>query len=582
MNTLILRPRPAPTVVTPAALPVYVAGRRRRDIHAIKWTSAPGPRFGEATFVVAGSGPLGRCPRIEQLPGLPAIGESVRIHSAGWRREVLFDGTVTAHLGRVGPDAEELTFEAADALHVRLGAPVAGRWQADAEQVVAVADATAVFNDELDGLTTAETHPLNGRAVRVFANGGEGGLWSVADILAYLLAAHVPADVAAPGSEELAALAGDVYPPRMDLSGLTVGEAICRVAEAAGLAVRGGVDESGGRVEHHLAFHRPDRNGRRRAVRLQRAGETLDLRRSDLWQGRFVVRRRPGRRSLLLIGDHRRHEVTVELHAGWDKSLESYHYRDFVADEAADWAVAGEVFRKWVLNESGRYDGPPWDLERFDFASIDPEDFLLAAPRVFRPCLSRGPSGEGLGVVVETSTDEGATWRRYGGSVRLAVDECAVTLTDTALPADTFQAALGGTLRLRVTATIAADRRLSVRLEGAPGAPLEVVRAPNARWAKAHPTSAFFGRDDLPAPAEVDDTERVEALARQLQSAGGGSVEAEIVLARLDPTWRVGDIVERVDGRGLDLRTFPGAAACVAAVEHRCNEEWTTLLTVRG
>jgi hypothetical protein len=44
----------------------------------------------------------------------------------------------------------------------------------------------------------------------------------------------------------------------------------------------------------------------------------------------------------------------------------------------------------------------------------------------------------------------------------------------------------------------------------------------------------------------------------------------------------VGDIIERIDGRGMDLAGAPGQRPFVAAVRHDFAQRWTTTLIVTG
>lgn len=121
-----------------------------------------------------------------------------------------------------------------------------------------------------------------------------------------------------------------------------------------------------------------------------------------------------------------------------------------------------------------------------------------------------------------------------------------------------------------------------VQTNGDAGCGLEIVEVPKARWAKVHTGSIFHQSEELPAPAERDDTVRLLQIANSLSESQAGAIEAELALGWLDPNWNVGDIVERIEGRELGFTPFPGAAPHVQAVAHRCGEEWTTRLTVSG
>lgn len=582
MSDLTIHPASATTNVTsPPPMSVCVNGMRRRDLHVENWRILPAPDFARAKITMAMSGRYRPNRRIEDVGVLPAIGESLQIRISDVGEHVVFDGYVSRHLAGAGPDEESLSIEAEDALATRLNNAIDGRWQENDASAGFVPTGKCVFNTEPTGLASEDTHQVNSRPCRIFSSGSDGRLWSVADILNYLLACCVPSDIDAFGFEGVEDTAQTIYPPRLSLTGLPVREALARTAALAGLSVRSG--NGWGDGPPSLIFYRPGRTGRRRAISLQRAGETLDSERSNLWKGRIAFNRRPARQPVSIIGDLKRYESTFTLKKGWDPALESYHYRDFIRDESADWPVMSDVFRKWVLNESGQYCDELHNLDKFDCADISSDDFLLSINRRFEPCLSVNPSGESLGVVVEVSYDDGTTWRRYGGAIRVSRDECAIYLSDDALPADYFQAvALDASVKVRVTATLASDRRISAEVSGDVSIPTEVIQIPSGQWSKVHDDSIFYQCEDLPDPSERDDSVRLKQLARNISESNAGIIEADLTLGRIDPTCNVGDIIEQIEGRGLTLGGYPGSWAYVRAVEHRCDEEWTTHLKVSG
>jgi len=582
VDTVTLHPASPRSVIRPPSLAVYVDGRRLRDLHVDRWTVLPAPAFGRATVTMAMARRYGPDRRVEDLARLPAVGTRLHICLPAATRHALFDGVVTRHLAHVGPDAEQLAAEADDFLSVLLAAPIAGRWQVRDGAPTLLPTGVAVFNDTTAGLASPAVYSIQGRACRIFQPAPDGQPWSVADILGYLFAAHVPPEVGAPGLDELDPPAGGIVPHRLSLANVALAEALARVAGLGGLAIRGSLDGASQAIRRALVTYRPGRNGRPRPIRLQRAGQTLDPRGTNLWKGRLAMRRRPARRRIVILGGVKRYESTFALQPGWDAGGESYHYRDFVRDEASDWPAVADVFRKWVLNESGRYSAEPYNLPAFDFATISADDFLLTVARRFEECLSVGPGRQRIGVVVEISCDDGATWRRYGGPVRIASDECAVHLADDALPADYFQAALDRVAAVRVTATVASDCRLRAEVRGDPGCRVEIVEMPSACWTKVHTSSVFHAKEGWCAPNEQDDSDRLAQIASRLAESGAGAVEAELTLGWLDPTCNVGDVVERIDGRRLDLAVFDGAAPGVCAVEHRAGADQTTVLTVSG
>lgn len=581
MNELILQPtRSSSSAIKVAPLWVHLDGWRRRDLFVTSIDVLEAPHFGKAVVELAMSGLVRPERRSQDLHALPAVGSRLQIRLPEPLPRVLFDGCVTRHLAALGPQGEQLTAEAEDLLALRLNGPLGGRWQSRDDAATFVPTGDLTFNGE-DGLASSGTFPINARSCRVFQPGAQGQSWSVADILKYLLAAGVGADIADGGLDPYDSFARSVYPPRLALSGLTVGEAIVRTAELAGLVVRGALDDAGGQhVRRGLVFYRPGVEGSRRSVRLQPAGQTLDVRQSNLHQATISVRRRPGRRGVVLLGELKRYESTFVLKRGWDRTKESYHYRDFVRSESSDWPTVADVFRRWVLNESGAYSADPYRLPGYDFSALG-ADFLVPAARRLEPCLSRDASGHSQGIVVEVSYDSGSTWKRYPGAARVVCDECAIYLADDALSADYFQAARDSAAVIRVTATVASDRRLTAEIAGDPGAGRRALQFPSAQWAKVASGSIFRSRSDLPAPAERDDSQRLMQMARAFSESPGATVEAELTLAWLDHAFDVGDIISGIDGRGLQLPVFPGASPSIRAVEHR-PDLWTTRLVVRG
>lgn len=582
MNVLTIHSASSTSSVVRATAPaVYVDGQRRYDLHVESWSELPAPKFGVATLALAMSGRYRRGRGIEDVAALPGVASRVQICLAPGHRHPVFDGIVTKHLVDLGPDREQLGIEIRDALAARLSPAVVGRWEVSGSLPVFIPGGRCAFNGGPNGSASPSSYTIGSSTSRIFDSGEEGQLWSVADIITYLVAAHVPADIAISGLEDLEDIGGEVYPSRLSLTGQPVGQAIAHTCGLAGLAVRGDRHRDAG-SGRGIVIYRPGRTGIRRAIKLQHRGTTLDLRRTDLWKGGIRFRRRPARRSVLILGAKKAYESTFQLQPGWDFVQATYHYRDFIRSEAADWPAVADVYRKWVLNEARLYCDEPYNLDAFDFTTISSEDFLLSRQRRFLPCLSRGPDGRGLGIVVEASYDEGSTWQCYGGAVRISEAECTIHLTDDALPANYFQAVRAGTAKFRVTATVTADRRLSAQVQGDTAQTVEVVELPTARWTKVHAESMFYNDPDLLPPFESDDTERLRKLAETLSCADAGAAEARIVLGRVDPTFHIGDIIPRVEGRGLELAPFPGVAPHIREIEHRCGQEWTTHLTVSG
>jgi len=335
----------------------------------------------------------------------------------------------------------------------------------------------------------------------------------------------------------------------------------------------------GARRGKGIVVYRAGQSGPRRRIGLQPAGETFSPETTNLWRGRLTFSRRPARPGVVVIGKKKRYESTFTLRKGWDPSLETTRWRDFVRSLSPNWSVLRDVYRKWVLNEHGWYSGPPWNLPVHDFSEVSAEDFALQVPRPFLPCLSSDPSGRTLGLVVEVRTGSSAPWRRWRGPLWASKCEAAIYLGGDALGGEFFSAAAAGEAQVRVTATIESDRPLKVCIDGDPGCGRELIDLSNrAGWDRVDSGSVFFGDDELGPPAERDDLALLEQWARRHVETRRGSVEATFELGWVDTSYYVGDLVELLDGQALELRSGADSQPHVKAVRHDLSERQSTTL----
>ncbi len=575
MNTITLhRVSDAGPVLKPCRPRVYVAGRRSYRFEALSVDWLAGPEFGEARIAAVRAEHGDRPPRIEQVDALPAVGQSVEIRAGFGQVDWVFRGVVAAHEVSTDGDSERLSARLIHSLRAALGGPIDFRMVCDGGETAARPRERVVFNAGIDTWASAEKVEVRGRLVRVFSAAADAVRWSVADALAYLLAVHA-ADIPVTADETTVSLAGEIDLGRLDVSGREVREAIATVADRAGLFLRVARDGRGGLVVQPFGL------GRRGRLRLAPAGNPASAATSNLWQGEVEIARRPARRGVVVLGRLKRYEATFELSPGWDPYDVPDTWGRTVRSRSDDWPGDGDVLRRWVLNEDGAYSDGPWNLPLHEFGDVSETDFNRPTPRRLEPCLSTDEGGRSLGVVVEVSVDAGVTWRRWAGPVRVSADRCDVLLGGDELTGEYYQAALAGDARVRVTATVASDARLIAEIEGDAGAGCDVVSAGHSRrWAKVSEASIFAGVEGLGEPLEVDDTPRLKALALR-RAAESSAVEATITLAWCEPTWAVGDLVDRVEGRGLSLAGGPGLSPRVTRVGHRFGDFQRTILTVR-
>ncbi len=554
---------------------VYIDGSRRRDLQVLLWELLSAPRFGRARLTLQPSQLSPVRGRIEDLPSLPDIGSQVLIKPVPNFGSEEFRGIVTRYIVEVGQE-ERLVAEVQHRLAHILRRTIHSRIQLKEGQPVEVESSKVRFNANRDTLASESLVDLDGRLSRVFDAEPAGRRWSVADAIAYLIATGVPEKVQVPSTGELEDLAGSIDLGAIDITGLTAAEAMTRVARSSGLDIRASRDCCG------LVVYRPGRQGRRTSVRLQATGELLSLTDSNLWRGEIKISRRPSRRAVLALGEKKRYESTFELQTGWDPALQTSRWRDFIRSESDNWPAVADVYRKWVLNEDGHYNTQPWSLSTYDFAAINSQDFLLQEARKFSPCISTDSYGQNLGIVVEVRYGYDETWNRWTGPVWVSSDRCEVYLGGDALPADYFQAAATSQVQLRVTATVEADTRLVAEIAGDGGLPREVVDfSAHAKWRKVHEGSIFFNQEGIGEPAEQDDTEVLRNLARRYSEVVSTAVEGELHLGWVDTSYHIGDIVERIDGKDIELPSNPYSRPHVTSVQHDFINQ-STRLTING
>ena len=490
---------------------------------------------------------------------------------------VLLVGLVAGHSFVIDEDGESFLAECEHLLASSLNQRISSLWKLNGNSAVEVKQAKVLFNASQNALASTAVATLNGRQCRLFDSSFDAQPWSVADALGYLLAESVPNDIETPSLAELDALAGNIDLGRLDVTSKTAAEALATVARLAGLELRSARHRRG------LVFYRPGEQGKRRRIRLQTPGSTLSLAKSNLWQSRIHLRRRPSRRGLLLLGQRKQYESTFELEKGWDASLETSRWRDFVRSKSGNWPKVADVYRKWVLNEHGWYSSNPWNLAIHSFEDINSDDFSTRAARKFLPCLSTDKQGQSLGVVVEIRLGLGAAWRRWRGPLWTSKDECAIYLGGNELPGEFFQACVNNDASIRVTAVVEADARLVAEVDGDINAPRDVIDfSTRAAWRSIHSSSIFRDAEGVGTPAERDDSNLLNRLAARHAETASKAIEAELTLGWIDASIYVGDIVERIDGRAFELSSNPDRRPFVKSVQPDFGEKQTTHLLVSG
>jgi len=392
------------------------------------------------------------------------------------------------------------------------------------------------------------------------ADDATGRLWTCAEAIHYLLHAHLAGGcLCTPTLEQLLAMT-DGRPVRdLDVTGLSLLDALRRCSESAGLQFRfvPCLDPTG--PDQAIVFYRSG-SGRRVELNCQRAGDTLSASRTNIASLHGVRSLYPITHRTIGRGDFKVYEATFELVKAWDPALQGTNYHTFCASANPDFHRVRDVYRKWCLNEAGDYTGQPYNQgPPYDFTPLFEGGSYVRRRRRFWPALSTDAQGRSLGYVLQVSFD-GVNWWDYLHAFSNLLDECGVWLSSDQLDANTWIAALQGVLRFRITASVVSDERLTcIACDGPVGSTAPVVdrvlTLPRQfRYRRVSPLSVFAGvGEGLGTPDEADDSAALYSLVRSHAAGSAAVIETtEVQTPTLTLHFEPGDrVTSSPDSRDL-------------------------------
>jgi len=420
-----------------------------------------------------------------------------------------------------------------------------------------------VFNEDGRANATEKIFQCAGRSCRLFETGSsDARFWSVAEVIYYLLCENLPAgQLQIPALEQLESLTGRLTIQQMDVTGMSLLEALHHCCQGCGLHFKfvPRLEPAGPRQA--IVFYK-DRFGRSVELCCQKSGERLSIsktniagvkRRMDFW---------PVTHKYIGQGDFKVYEATFELVKAWDAALEDIHYDRFSPSTNPEFYKVRDVWRKWCLNEAGDYSGAPYNQgDAFDFSKIFETAEYVNRKRRFWPALTVDKKGRSLGYFLEVSYDDGVYWWQYLYAFDNLLDECGIWLSSDQLDVNTWVAALKGVLRFRITVSVVSDERLCCSaaagaVDSAAPVTEHLFCLPGRfKYRKVSGKSIFAGSKDpsLGAGSEVDDTERLYQFVRQKAQNFAHTIgNAEIRTPYIALDYEPGDIVGPApDGRDI-------------------------------
>ena len=591
--------------VRAAAVLVELDGQEAPWLEVMEINRCRGPRLNRAGLRLLPhvSGVQGRLENTAKLiqPGrririsMVCQSESVADNLMTWP---LFAGIVVEGDGRMSGTNETVEIIATDELVLQNNTPIDGiRVRKGDDETAYVRSDEAVFNKDGRGNRTKEKVTVDGLDYWAFEPDSKNAReWTIAAAIRYIVSEHLGGNSIS--EVGIAFLEGQGQIVRdVDVWGLGPLTAIERLCDKAGLQFRVEcVPGEDGEIEQVLQFYRQGQ-GREIYLHHQRAGEKLDMTQTNLIGSRINVKKAGTTIRVIGQGAVKRFESTFEMAEGWDQSLEINDYELYSPTTNEEFAEYQDVFRKWVLNEAGDYEGEPFNQgQAYNLSGLFGTENYAQKRRRFRPGLSRTTAGEPFGLLsgaigyyLEISYNGSDTWQPYGGAFNVLTEECGIYLSGNQFEADVWVAICKDKLRFRITCAIDADEPLEVIARDGPIDCVRPVRTEvfdlgNEYKYQQVSSSSIFASDGFETGQAdaVDDSERLrgylrEQLARLRREESAGSAE----LAFVRPDVWPGNVVKEISGRDLNLKQLTGPdeyAPQVQEVDIKLGNEWTTTI----
>jgi len=451
-----------------------------------------------------------------------------------------------------------------------------------------------IFNPDGKGNAGQTEIEHDGNRYTVFCGDStQGGLWTYAEVINYLLCEYVPAgQIKKPSFSRLQALTENQIVRDLDVTGLNLAEALNRCSERIGLKFKFAPRLADNQPDQAIVFYRPG-TGRVVELNCQPARQQISISKTNIAQLYSRNNFWPITHKYIGHGDFKIYEATFQLIKAWDASLEDNDYDKLSPTTNPDFYKVKDVYRKWCLNEAGRYSDPPYNQgDAFDFSKIFQNNNYAQRLRRFYPTLTTDKLGRSLGYYLEVSYDNGQSWRQYLYAFNILLDECGVWLSSDQLDIETWIAALRGFLLFRITASVVSDERLTAVVADGPvnsTAPVieHVITLPRQfKYRKVSNQSIFTAGTDetLGVPNQIDDSTALYEFVRHTAVNSSEVIETfDIKTPSLMFNYKVGDIVStNPDSRDiLSCRSENRSIRRIVRVQMDFKKQCTNLKIVR-
>ena len=589
----LFQPQNNSLAIRAASAKVYLDGQLRDYLVAEKITLAADADFNQAVLSYY---PKNVSLLPEEINSLVRCGQRIvlkSVYDAGigltQLAEVpIFAGTVEQIDTDISSKQQKITVIAKDFSARLKRKTVYGATIASQGQGIFISGADTVFNPSGKANASKQQISQSGRSFKAFAaDESDAASFSCADAIYYLLCSYIPAgELAIPTLEQLETLTCGRKIIDVDVTGLNLIDALVRCCKQVGLKFKFVPSLEENTPAEAIVFFRP---GLCREIELncQWPGERINISNTSIAEIAAKKNYSPVTHRYIVQGDYKIYEATFELVKGWDSSLEANDYDRYSPTTNENFNQVRDVWRKWCLNEAGDYSGSPYNQgQAFDFSNIFEKDNYVCKKRRFLPSLSCGQDGTLIGYCLEVSYTGGGYWWPYMGSFKLLLDQCGVWLSAEQFDADMWFAILKGLLKFRITASVAADERISFAVADGPvNSTIEVIdkviTLPRRfKYQKVSPWSVFVNG----AANQIDDTQSLVEYAQSLLDSGGSAAEQlQIKTAVLSFLFSPGDrIIASADSRDILGVKYDNRSVCrLEKVQMDFTNQQTILSTVK-
>ena len=415
---------------------VKINNTARDDLFVSKWSIKPAPHWEQVTLIS------------KDFANLPAAGTSVKIETPSEIGSRSFTGNIISIYRKISSDHYHAELIVQHEIKKSLSQTVSG---------INEKKGTGQFHEEseytifdIDKFRQSKnTVALNGKTTHIYSQENDCEPWKIANALNYILSAELDADSPRPTLAELTNTFGNEILHHCDVTGLSLEDALIKIAEKGDALVWNNP------VESKICFVKKVSPITDFDIKLQEKGQVLDTSKSNVCELNIKTKEKKPQKGLLVTGDYTRIEGTWELKPGWDTSLSAMDKHYYKRNRNIHFLQRVYDFRKWVLNEAGQYS----NLTAYDLSSFDSR-FKRKIKRCFYPPVGRHDDKIHFPALIEykIGTDN---WKIFKGSVIAATTECSIYLADERLPLDFLKEAIANNVRVRVTATIYSDVRAS-------------------------------------------------------------------------------------------------------------------------